>query len=146
VYTSPEVCVDAAMPFSNPSRDFPPGSNPAPVVEIPDSKTENGQTRCSICHLAAADRLQRLKVSRVESHDMYENAETYVKNTRFVGKRIILITSRLASRLELSQGELKVKAKATMLQKTKEARSCDLVKATMLMKTKDLKFLKPRCL
>ena len=126
------------MPFSNPSRDFPPGSNPAPVVEIPDSKTENGQTRCSICHLAAADRLQRLKVSRVESHDMYENAGTYAKNTRFAEKCITLITSRLAARLELRQGELKVKAKATMLQKTKEARSCDLVKATMLMKTKDL--------
>ena len=133
------------MPFSTPLTRFPARIE-ASIIKIRNSKIENRHARYSLCHLPVADRLLRLKVSRVESHDMYENAETYVKNTRFVGKRIILITSRLASRLELSQGELKVKAKATMLQKTKEARSCDLVKATMLMKTKDLKFLKPRCL
>lgn len=36
-------------------------------------------------------------------------------------KRILLIKSSLAAHLEMGQGELKVKAKATMLQKTKEA-------------------------
>jgi hypothetical protein len=128
------------MPFSIPSRDFPPGSKPAPIVEIQVSKLENGQTHCSLCHLSAADRLPRPKFSRVESHDVYEKAGTYSKNTRFAEKCITLITSRLAHRLELSQGELKVKAKATMLQKTKEVRSCDLIKATMLMKIKDLYF------
>jgi len=71
---------------------------------------------------------------------MYENAGTYAKNTRFSEKLILQIRSRLADRLELSQGELKVKAKATMLQKTKEVESCDLIKATISMKTKDLYF------
>jgi hypothetical protein len=36
------------------------------------------------------------------------------------------------------QGELKVQAKATMLMKTKERQSGNLIKATMLMKTNDL--------
>ena len=69
---------------------------------------------------------------------MYEKKGTYARKTRFAEKCITLITSRLVARLEPSQGELKVKAKATMLQKTKEVESCDLVKATMLMKIKDL--------
>jgi len=51
-----------------------------------------------------------------------------------------LIKSFLAVRLELSQGELKVKAKATMLQKTKKVESRDLIKARMLMKKKHLYF------
>jgi hypothetical protein len=91
-------------------------------------------------HFPAADRPLRLKVIRIESHDVYENAGTYAKNKRFTEKCITMITSRLADRLELCQGELKVQAKATMLQKTKEVECCDLIKATMLMKTKDLKF------
>jgi len=128
------------MPFSIPSRDFPPGSKPAPIVEIQVSKLENGQTHCSLCHISAADRLVLLNAFRVESHDVYENAGTYAKNAMLAEKCITLITSRLVHRPELSQGELKVKAKATMLQKTKEVRSCDLIKATMLMKIKDLYF------
>ena len=86
-----------------------------------------------------ADQMRDLKTSR-ESHDVYENAGTYAGNTRFDRKCITLITSRLADRLELSQGELKVKAKATMLQKTKEVDWCNWVKATILMKINDLKF------
>jgi hypothetical protein len=78
--------------------------------------------------------------SRGESHDMYENEGTYSKNSRFSEKVISLITSLLAARLEMSQGKLKVKAKATMLQKTKKVESLDLIKATMLMKTKHLYF------
>ena len=80
---------------------------------------------------------------RVESHDMYEKTGTYAKNARFVGKRILLITSWLSSRLNLNggnQGELKLRAKATMLLKTKGSKSLDLVKATMLMKINDLNF------
>jgi hypothetical protein len=46
---------------------------------------------------------------------MYEKARTYAKNTRLAENRITLITGRLFDRLELGQGELKVKAKATML-------------------------------
>jgi len=139
MYPRQEVCAGAAMPFSSPLTQFPARIE-ASIIEIRNSKIENGQTRCSLCHLPAADRLLRLKILRVESHDMYENAGTYAKNTRLAEMCITLITSRLAARLELSQGELKVKAKATMLQKTKGVESCDLIKATMLMKTKNLYF------
>jgi hypothetical protein len=139
MYPRQEVCAGAAMPFSSPLTQFPARIE-ASIIEIRNSKIENGQTRCSLCHLPAADRPPRLKILRVESHDMYENAGTYAKNARFSEKCITLITSRLAARLELSQGELKVKAKATMLQKTNEVESCDLIKATMLMKTKNLYF------
>src|SRR5208282_1557876 len=77
---------------------------------------------------------------RVESHDIYEKEGTYSKNTRVAEKRIRLIKSLLAVHLEMTEGELKVEAKATMLQKTKEVKSCNLIKATMLMKINDLKF------
>jgi hypothetical protein len=88
----------------------------------------------------AAQRTRRPKTSCAQSHDMYENKGTYSKNSRFSEKVISLITSLLAARLEMSQGKLKVKAKATMLQKTKKVESRDLIKATMLMKTKHLYF------
>ena len=101
------------MPFSSPLTGFPALIEASPLNR--DSKVENGETRCLLSHLPAADRPLRLKIFRVESHDMYENAGTYAKNTRFYKNCITMIISWLASRLELSQGELKVKAKATML-------------------------------
>ena len=113
MYTTQEVCAGAVTPIPTTLTGFPALIEARPLNR--DSKVENGETRCFLRHLPAADRPLRLKIFRVESHDMYENAGTYAKNTRFSKNCISLIISRLASRLELIQGELKVKAKATML-------------------------------
>jgi hypothetical protein len=152
MYTSPVVCAGIAMPFCHPFTEFP-----ALTETIRHHQNSSDENRCRFrvsgstsggvdskvyraprTPRAAVERTRRPKTSCAQSHDMYENEGTYAENVRFSEKAISLITSLLAARLEIGQGELKVKAKATMLQKTKEAESCDLIKATMLMKTKHL--------
>ena len=76
-----------------------------------------------------------------ESHDIYEKAGTYKRFGRFARDHMLLIINYLQRNFRTGsppQGELKVQAKATMLMKTKERQSGNLIKATMLMKTNDL--------
>jgi hypothetical protein len=112
----------APCPSATPARNFPAGSKPTAAIETGNSKLE---TRNSEINPRCSDPAGMLRSGvrtnptvanlRFESHDMYEKTGTYARKTRFAEKCIILITSRLVARLELSQGELKVKAKATML-------------------------------
>ena len=119
----------APCPSATPARNLPAGSKPAAAIETGNSKLEtrnskredrkprfeNRSSDPAGTHRSVGRRYPTLANLRFESHDMYEKTGTYARKTRFAEKCITLITSRLVARLELSQGELKVKAKATML-------------------------------
>ena len=114
-----------SCPSATPARNLPAGSKPAAAIETGNSKLE---TRDSEINPRRSDPAGTLRTGvrtnptvanlRFESHDMYEKTGTYAKNTRWVEKRMLLITSRLAYRFSVNvgnEGKLKSRAKATML-------------------------------
>ena len=89
--------------------------------------------------LAAAKWKTRLR----KSHDVDENKATYGRIEKNVRNHISLKISRLEAPMRRRgslQGELKMRAKATMLLKIKAGRRSVLIKATMFMRTHHLHF------